>query len=79
MIYYILWIYILPHYGGYQIRQELVVVDADSGANTHRLLKIPNGELEAWDRNHDARGNLASGSDIEDVFGASRRVADLKS
>ncbi|KAH8819833.1 amino acid transporter-like protein [Xylogone sp. PMI_703] len=58
-IYYLFWIYILPHFGQYRIRQELVVLD-DETAKTHRLVKVPLPELEAWDSEHDVLGNRVS-------------------
>lgn len=56
-IYYWFWISILPRFGGYRIRQEVLEVDAN-GASAHRLIKIPNSELAAWDREHDVTGRL---------------------
>ncbi|KAM0320759.1 hypothetical protein ACHAO8_000050 [Botrytis cinerea] len=55
ILYYVFWIYILPYFGKYQIRQELIVMDGES-SKAHRLIKVPNAELEAWDRAHDALG-----------------------
>lgn len=54
-IYYALWIYILPHFGKYRIRQELLALEGET-AKTHRLVKVPLGELEAWDAEHDVLG-----------------------
>ncbi|KAL6360675.1 hypothetical protein LRP88_06382 [Fusarium phalaenopsidis] len=56
-VYYVFWMYLLPRWGGYVIRSELIEVGTD-GANTHRLLKIPKAEIEQWDRNHDEVGKL---------------------
>ncbi|CZR58395.1 related to methionine transport protein, high affinity [Phialocephala subalpina] len=44
-IYYAFWIYILPKFKGYRIRQELLVLD-DENAKVHRLVKVPLAELE---------------------------------
>ncbi|KAK6609492.1 high-affinity methionine permease [Botrytis cinerea] len=55
ILYYVFWIYILPYFGKYQIRQELIVMDGES-SKAHRLIKVPNAELEAWDIAHDALG-----------------------
>ncbi|MCJ1384114.1 hypothetical protein MMC17_007230 [Xylographa soralifera] len=57
-VYYVLWIYILPRFGHYQIRQE--VVPLPFGANTHRLVKVKDTEVAAWDRVHDLKGNMIS-------------------
>lgn len=54
-IYYAVWIYVLPHYGKYRIRQELVALD-DETAKVHRLVKIPLAELDSWDAEHDVLG-----------------------
>ncbi len=57
----------LPKLRGYQIRQEVLVLD--SGATTHKLVNVPLAELEEWDRTHDVKGEVfagrvaASGSD----------------
>ncbi|KAF4634698.1 hypothetical protein G7Y89_g3408 [Cudoniella acicularis] len=53
-LYYSAWVYILPKFGGYQIRQE--VIDLGDGATTHKLVKVPNEELARWDETHDAVG-----------------------
>lgn len=54
--YHTLWIHILPRFGKYTIRQELITLD-DESAKVHRLVKVPNAELEAWDTEHDVLGN----------------------
>jgi len=54
----VLWIYVLPRFGGYHIRQE--VISLPFGANTHRLVKVKNSEVAAWDKVHDIKGNLIS-------------------
>ncbi|KAF2119509.1 amino acid permease-domain-containing protein [Lophiotrema nucula] len=56
-IYYLFWCQLLPKWLGYKIRTETVVSDQD-GAVTHRLLRVKNAEVEAWDRVHDDAGNL---------------------
>lgn len=55
VIYHAFWIHILPYYGGYRIRQELVVLD-DEKAKVHRLVKVSLAELQAWDASHDVLG-----------------------
>jgi hypothetical protein len=57
-IYYAVWIWLLPVWQGYRIRQELV--NLGDGAQTHRLLKVPVAELDAWDASHDAVGHGVS-------------------
>lgn len=54
-IYYYLWIYVLPKWGNYTIRQE--VEELPDGAVTSKLFKVPNNELEEWDVTHDDHGN----------------------
>ncbi|KLU91233.1 high-affinity methionine permease [Magnaporthiopsis poae ATCC 64411] len=57
-LYYYLWITLLPKWKGYCIRPEILDVDEGSGANTHRLVKVPLAELEEWDATHDDAGFL---------------------
>jgi hypothetical protein len=54
-IYYAFWIFILPHFGKYRIRQEVLLL-SDETSKAHRLVKVPLDELEAWDREHDVLG-----------------------
>ena len=61
-IYYAFWIFILPRFGKYRIRQEVLLL-SDESSKAHRLVKVPLDELEAWDREHDALG---------------QRIADLR-
>jgi YD repeat-containing protein len=49
--------YLLPKWGGYQLRPEILTVD-DEGANSHRLVKVPAAEVTEWDREHDEAGRL---------------------
>ncbi|KAF2731965.1 amino acid transporter [Polyplosphaeria fusca] len=55
--YYYVWIKLLPRLKKYQIRTETLVSDED-GSVTHRLLKVPNADVEEWDRTHDDAGNV---------------------
>ncbi|KAI0160469.1 amino acid permease-domain-containing protein [Xylariaceae sp. FL1272] len=54
-LYYIVWMYILPRWGKYELRPETMVVEAN-GATTHRLVKVPLTELVVWDNEHDEAG-----------------------
>ncbi|KAI1177620.1 high-affinity methionine permease [Nemania sp. FL0916] len=56
-IYYVVWMYVLPKFGGYRLRPEILTVDGQ-GANTHQLVKVPLDELERWDSEHDEAGRL---------------------
>ncbi|KAI1190677.1 high-affinity methionine permease [Nemania serpens] len=56
-IYYVIWMYVVPRLGGYQLRPEVLHVD-DHGAVTHQLVKVPLNELDEWDREHDEAGRL---------------------
>ncbi|KAH7325570.1 amino acid permease-domain-containing protein [Stachybotrys elegans] len=53
--YYYFWMVLLPRWGSYTIRSQVLNVD-DNGANTHRLLRVPNAELAEWDATHDELG-----------------------
>ncbi|UNI18464.1 hypothetical protein JDV02_004732 [Purpureocillium takamizusanense] len=55
VVYYILWMYLIPRWRKYEIRTEILEIDND-GANTHRLVKVPVSELEQWDAEHDESG-----------------------
>ncbi|CZT12731.1 related to methionine transport protein, high affinity [Rhynchosporium agropyri] len=59
-VYYWLWIHVLPKRGKYAIRQTVLVLD--SGAQTHKLVKVPLSELEEWDSKHDVVGKQVAGS-----------------
>jgi amino acid transporter len=76
VLYYYLWIKILPRLKGYQIRTETLVSEGD-GSVVHRLRKVPNGEVEEWDRDHDDAGNLlgeTGSTGVEGSGGLTRRI-----
>lgn len=54
-LYYYFWMTLHPRWGGYTIRSQVIKVDIN-GANTHRLLRVPNAELDEFDANHDELG-----------------------
>ncbi|OTA96558.1 hypothetical protein M434DRAFT_19599 [Hypoxylon sp. CO27-5] len=56
-LYYVVWMYLLPRWGGYKVRPEILTVD-EHGAVTHRLVKVPLSEIEKWDEEHDEAGHL---------------------
>ncbi|EXA35625.1 hypothetical protein FOVG_13672 [Fusarium oxysporum f. sp. pisi HDV247] len=56
-IYYYLWMKVLPRWGNYSIRSQVISVD-DNGANTHRLLRVPNSKVSEWDAAHDDLGRV---------------------
>ncbi|KAK8199530.1 amino acid transporter-like protein [Phyllosticta capitalensis] len=60
IFYYWLWIYVLPFFGGYKMRQK--VVELDDGSVMHQLVRIPNAEVAQWDEEHDAVGNIVGSS-----------------
>jgi len=57
VVYYYVWIKILPRWKGYQVRTETLVSSGD-GSVVHRLKKVPNAEVDEWDRTHDDAGNV---------------------
>ncbi len=63
-LYYWTWIYVIARWKGYQIRQEVLLLD--NGANSHRLVKVPIRELEEWDLAHDVAGNALSQTPSEE-------------
>lgn len=58
-LYYALWIFVLPHFRKYRIRQDLILLENES-AKVHRLVKVPLTELGIWDAEHDPLGNKIS-------------------
>ncbi|KAF9630239.1 Amino acid/polyamine transporter I [Lasiodiplodia theobromae] len=54
VVYYWIWIYVLPRFGGYAMRQKLVVLE--DGAVMHKIVKVPKDQLAEWDANHDVSG-----------------------
>lgn len=56
--YYYFWMTLLPKWKNYTIRSQVLDIDGDSGANTHRLVRVPNAELAEWDATHDEQGRL---------------------
>ena len=65
VIYYAVWVWILPHYGRYRVVHEKVVLDG--GEVTHKLVKVPLESLETWDREHDAQGKTVGRNDESDA------------
>jgi hypothetical protein len=61
VVYYVVWMYVLPYFGKYTIRQEIIFLD-NEGTNTHRLVKIQNLEVAAWDAAHDPSGRTINES-----------------
>ncbi|KAF1986069.1 high affinity methionine permease [Aulographum hederae CBS 113979] len=53
-IYYWVWIDFLPKFGKYQIRQT--ILELDGGAVSHKLVKVSNADIDAWDADHDSSG-----------------------
>lgn len=67
-LYYVFWMHVLPKWRGYKMRTQTLDVDDNTGANTHRLVRVPLTELAEWDAAHDEAGrlkrrNVPSGSD----------------
>ncbi|KAL1410513.1 hypothetical protein Q8F55_004526 [Vanrija albida] len=58
-LYYLLCTRILPRLGGYQIRQT--VIQLDDGALSSYMLKVPNADIDEWDRKHDPSGRSIDG------------------
>lgn len=75
--YYYVWMKLLPKWRGYEIRSELLDID-DSGANTHRLIKVPKAEVAAWDAAHDDAGNLRQRRPGAGDSDSGRQSADAK-
>ncbi|KAL6897462.1 amino acid permease domain-containing protein [Trichoderma evansii] len=54
--YFWLWVHGIPRLRGYKIREEVVTLD--DGAKSHKLVKVPNSEVEEWDKKHDHAGRI---------------------
>ncbi|KAF7530867.1 hypothetical protein G7054_g9430 [Neopestalotiopsis clavispora] len=52
--YYVLWVKLIPKWRGYELRQE--VLQLESGAQGHQLIKVPIDQVAEWDATHDAVG-----------------------
>ncbi|KAL1410619.1 hypothetical protein Q8F55_004636 [Vanrija albida] len=62
--YYVLWIKILPRIGNYSVRK--VILDLDDGSVAHKLVRVPNAELDSWDAMHDPAGHsIAESQDLD--------------
>lgn len=65
-VYYAVWKYVLPRFGGYRLRQE--VLELEGGAQSHQIVKVPIDDVASWDATHDAVGRPLReyGSDSKD-------------
>lgn len=54
--YYWIWIHGIPYFRGYKIREEVVTLD--DGSKSHQLIKVPNSQVEEWDKIHDHAGRI---------------------
>ncbi|TFK75091.1 high affinity methionine permease [Pluteus cervinus] len=53
---YVIWVVLLPKWGGYQIRQ--VLEKLPDGAQATKLVKVKNEDLAEWDATHNERGDV---------------------
>jgi hypothetical protein len=65
-VYYVAWMYVFPHFGNYTVRQETFYLEGET-TNTHRLVKVPNEEVAAWDAAHDPTGKAIDENVGQDV------------
>ncbi|KAG5916135.1 hypothetical protein E4U42_007792 [Claviceps africana] len=56
-LYYITWMYLLPKWGQYSIRAEVIKTEDDSVVS-HKLIKVPLADVDRWDAEHDEVGQL---------------------
>lgn len=73
-LYYVAWIYVLPRFGKYSIRQEIIVLE--DGAQTHSLVKIPLSQLDEWEATHDAAGRKLDADSGSDIHGTSNTTIE---
>lgn len=76
MLYYWLWVWAIPRIRGYRIRQE--VLSFGAGAQSHRLTKVPVGELDVWDRTHDSTGRPVGVSPVATEDGHGSEVKEAR-
>jgi hypothetical protein len=63
-VYYYLWLYALPKWGKYKVKQEVIVLE--DGSSTNSLVKVALSDLETWEQNHDEAGRVVvSGVRVE--------------
>jgi hypothetical protein len=63
-VYYYLWLYALPKWGKYKVKQEVVVLE--DGSSTNSLVKVALNDLEKWEQKHDEAGRaVISGVRVE--------------
>ncbi|EPQ55675.1 amino acid transporter [Gloeophyllum trabeum ATCC 11539] len=72
--YYAVWAKVLPYFGGYEIRQEVIALE--NGARAHHLVKVPKGELAEWDATHDEEGNAIETRSVEEKEKADERKSE---
>jgi amino acid transporter len=75
-VYYYFWMKLLPKWKGYEMRSEILDID-ESGANSHRLVKVPKADVAEWDATHDDSGNLRQRRHVGDSE-SGRHSADDK-
>ncbi|KAI4765638.1 amino acid transporter [Aureobasidium sp. EXF-3400] len=65
-VYYYSWLYVLPKWGKYKIKQEVIVLG--DGSSTNSLIKVALTDLEDWEQNHDEAGRVVvSGVRVDTV------------
>ena len=55
-LYYVIWAVYLPKWKGYKLRPE--IIEIGDGAQAHKIVRVPNAQLEEWDATHDASGHM---------------------
>lgn len=73
--YYLVWSKLLPKWKAYKLRQAVITLS--DGALTHKMVKVKNEDVDAWDATHDPSGR--SLNDDEDVVEVKEEtLGDLK-
>ncbi|KAL1410263.1 hypothetical protein Q8F55_004269 [Vanrija albida] len=63
-LYYFLWSHVFPRLGKYQNRHT--VIQLPDGAVASLMIRVPNAEVEEWDRKHDPSGRSVSDESEEE-------------
>ncbi|OXG18472.1 high-affinity methionine permease [Cryptococcus neoformans Tu259-1] len=73
--YYVVWSKFLPKWKGYKLRQTVITLS--DGALTHKMVKVRNEDVDAWDATHDPSGrSLNEDEDVVEV--KEETLGDLK-
>ncbi|TAQ85963.1 hypothetical protein B7494_g5719 [Chlorociboria aeruginascens] len=77
VVYYAIWMYVLPRFGHYEIRQELVSLEGEN-LKAHQLIKVPTSDLARWDNEHDVLGQKISADAARSNEGSTENIQNAE-